>query len=102
MKHLLSLLAAIAVAAPAFATVVDHRPQTTRVQGRTQFSATHRDATARGSGEYNEARNSAGVIRAGTQIQGNTAITASQEGATAVASGRGNTAANEAGVIGGR
>lgn len=102
MRNLLSLVVAIAVATPALATVIDHRPQTTRIQGRTQFSAAHRDATARGSGEYNEARNSAGVIRAGTRIQGNTSITATQDGATAVASGRGNTAANEAGIIGGR
>lgn len=96
------LLVVAAIALPASATVIDPQPKAPRIHGRTHFTAAHRDATARGLGEYNEARNSAGVIRAGSRIQGNTAITASQEGATAIASGRGNTAANEAGVIGGR
>lgn len=102
MRNTLLAIAAALLAAPALATVVHQHHQVTRVQGSASFSASHKDASARGSGVRNEARNSTGVIRAGTQIQGNTTITASQSGATAVASGQGNVAANEAGVIGGR
>ena len=102
MRNTLLAIAAAFLATPAMAAVVQHHHQVTRIQGATAFSASHKDASARGSGVRNEARNSTGAIRAGTQIRGNTAITASQSGATAVASGQGNVAANEAGVIGGR
>lgn len=102
MRNVLLSIATAALALPAAATVVEKQPREVRVQGSTKLSATHRDAAARGEGERNEARNSAGVIRAGSQIQGNTTIMATQDGATAIASGRGNTAANEAGVIGGK
>ncbi|HJW24295.1 MAG TPA: hypothetical protein VJ576_05295 [Rhodocyclaceae bacterium] len=102
MRNTLLAIGAALLAAPAMAAVVPQHHQVTRIQGGANFSASHKDASARGSGVRNEVRNSTGVIRAGTQIQGNTTITASQSGATAVASGQGNVAANEAGVIGGR
>ncbi len=104
MRRLDILLAALIVAAPAWAQDIQRssHPQGMQVHGNADLRATQDVGAAVAVGEGNVARNSAAVIRGGTQIQGNTKVTAEQKNATATAVGRNNAAKNEVGVIGGK
>jgi hypothetical protein len=105
MRTIAVLVTSALLASPVFAEQQIMRsssPQGVQIQGNADVRAQQESAAAVSVGQDNEAKNSAGAIRAGTQIQGNTVIKAEQKNARAVAVGKDNKAANEAGVVGGK
>jgi hypothetical protein len=104
MRNIVTLIASVLVALPVLAQPVmrSSSPSGVQIQGNTDIRARQDDAAAVAVGQDNEAKNSAGAIKAGTQIQGNTNIKVEQKNAKAVAVGKDNKVTNEAGTIGGK